>query len=259
VKRFLLVCLLVAACAFVAYTLGNRPHDFRERDCRRCHYSPDLEPERLRASVTELCGNCHMETIETVTHPFDVTPRMAKVPLDLPLTYGKITCNTCHNVHAESPLVFGMKSYFLRRPTADKKFFCIACHEENRARPGHKELLLIAHVSSRYYVTDPGQMLDTLSADCISCHDGTVGSDTAYSFGGGYWAHPDSSHPIGVSYRDASMRKGLTPVGLLDKRLRLFDGKVGCGTCHDMFSSEPKKLAVNNSGSKLCMLCHSDK
>ncbi len=56
--------------------------------------------------------------------------------------------------------------------------------------------------------------------------------------------------------REASMHTNMTPIGLLDERLRLFDGKVGCGTCHDMYSSEPKKLTVSDSGSNLCILCH---
>jgi predicted CXXCH cytochrome family protein len=36
----------------------------------------------------------------------------------------------------------------------------------------------------------------------------------------------------------------------------LFDGNLGCGSCHSAYSKEPHLLVMNNRGSKLCLSCH---
>jgi|Deesub1362A_J573_1020465.scaffolds.fasta_scaffold00004_394 predicted CXXCH cytochrome family protein len=261
-RRFLLLGLLIviSISAIAAYTISKEPHKFSERECRNCHLAPYKNPKWLIASVTRLCKKCHRKTIRASSHPVDVEPKLARIPADLPLKNGKITCNTCHNIHSESRLVFGIKSYFLRRPTTDMKFFCIACHEEDRQKPGHKELITLAHIGSKYRVTDPTQPLDPLSVQCIGCHDGTIGSPVNYSLGGGIWAHIDDAHPIGVHYNTARMRRGgLAPISMLDRRIRFFAGRIGCGTCHDMYSTLPAKLVMENDDSKLCRTCHYDK
>ena len=251
------IATAVVAAAVIAYTDPTVPHDFSPSDCTRCHYSVQNNPKLLTAPVTRLCKSCHRQSIRASSHPVDVRPDKVKVPDDLPLRNEMITCITCHDIHSEDRLVFGIKSYFLRRPTSDMKFFCISCHQESRTQPGHSDLLDTAHMGSRYRVTEPGDPIDPMSLQCISCHDGTIGSGSEYTLGEGEWEHQSGAHPIGVHYRTALMRNdALAPVEMLDSRLRFFAGKIGCGTCHDTYSPLSAKLIMGNEESKLCRSCH---
>jgi predicted CXXCH cytochrome family protein len=258
----LLALLFVLLTVLAVYTLTEGPHSFTEVQCYKCHRDPQGNPKLLVGRpITELCRPCHAKTIKTSSHPVDVLPVKARVPADLPLRDGMITCNTCHDIHSDSTIVFGQKSYFLRRPTADFKFFCISCHEENTLAPGHAELLTVAHLGSKYRVSNPFEPIDSLSQLCIGCHDGSMGQDVAVNIGTGQWSHMSGdSHPIGVDYKAASARNsGLASAALLDRRIRFIGGRIGCGTCHDAYSPLPAKLVMDNHDSKLCMQCHFDK
>jgi predicted CXXCH cytochrome family protein len=258
--KLLAIVLLVLLGAVLAYTLVDEPHVFTDEECYNCHSDPGGDPMTLRASVTTLCKPCHLKIMKGSTHPFDVTPRMAAVPLDLPLTDGKVVCSTCHNIHTESTIVFGIKSYFLRRQVSDVKDFCIACHEGNLQRPGHKELFIVAHEANKYVVTDPNEPIDPLTAECIGCHDGSIGPATDFIVGSGVWMHAGSGHPIGVDYRKARMRgRGLRPMSELNEKIRFFNGRVGCSTCHDWFLDRNVKLVMELDRSIICIECHYQK
>lgn len=258
-KRTLaLVLLAAAALAIYAYTERTKFHAFSRKECFNCHQSPFDEPLLLvKKPVSEMCSPCHRIIMKTSSHPVGIAPWRVVVPPDLPLRDGLITCATCHNIHGEKESVFGRRTFLLRRPVSHTKFFCVACHEENVSTPGHRELTDVAHVGSRYRAIDFSGELDPLSAACIGCHDGTVGVDAAYTLGPGQWMHIRGPHPIGVDYREASGRKrNMARLRDVDGRLRLFGGKIGCGTCHDMFSTLPGKLVMRNSRSRLCRECH---
>ena len=113
---------------------------------------------------------------------------------------------------------------------------------------------------------------------CLSCHDGTVALD---SYGGGtgtQFVGADGflgidltdDHPIGVDYPPAGTH-GFndvdpvtghivdpveTPVG---SYASLEDGKVQCVSCHYAHGSRAPYgmfLKIDNTGSALCMTCH---
>ena len=64
-------------------------------------------------------------------------------------------------------------------------------------------------------------------------------------------------HPIGLKY-DRSQRKSsnLRPRAELPTAIRLPGGVVGCGSCHSVYSGEPKKLVLPMQKSRLCLACH---
>lgn len=109
-----------------------------------------------------------------------------------------------------------------------------------------------AHFQSKYISMGYGQELDPTSKNCITCHDGTYASSV--SINAGTWQHSggmgtsrldNSKHPIGIDYEVSRKKYGrktdLRPINLVDKRLHLFDGKLGCGTCHNPYSSLANK------------------
>lgn len=259
-RYLIIICLLVAAVVILAYTQMVGPHRFSDAQCPDCHVDSDRNPKKLTATITKLCKGCHSKTVRTSSHPVDIVPEFMQIPADLPLTDGKITCNTCHNVHADAKLAFGYKSFFLRRPTVDFRFFCLSCHKENLTAPGHRELTSVAHLGSKYRITDPSEPLDALSLACLACHDSSSAKGVNVEFGTGVWKHIESDHPVGVHYMESRMKTGkLRAVPELDKRIKFFKGRIGCGTCHDAYSKIPGKLVMDNNGSRLCIACHYNK
>ena len=68
-----------------------------------------------------------------------------------------------------------------------------------------------------------------------------------------------TEHPVGVRYRrDAGRRSGspLVPLDAVDPRIRLFDDRVGCGSCHSPYSTRDDQLVMSNERSRLCLSCH---
>ncbi len=70
-------------------------------------------------------------------------------------------------------------------------------------------------------------------------------------------------HPIGVSYslrpRSANGRsqsKRMVPAWALNQRIRLFGGKVGCGSCHSNYAQYQSNLVMPNDHGQLCRSCH---
>jgi predicted CXXCH cytochrome family protein len=131
--------------------------------------------------------------------------------------------------------------------------FCITCHGINEK--GH---IVFENVhQGSYQVTDLGGSLDTYSLQCVECHD----SRLYKPFGAGTWEHltfPRFKHPVGVSLREIAAKRPRefnSPAGL-PPETRLFDGKIGCGTCHNGYSKEKNMLVMNNYRSRLCMTCH---
>ncbi len=254
-KIILLISVLIIAAVIVAYTVMDNPHDFSQSQCPECHVDVVNSPKRMTQPITALCFGCHNKMSKESSHEVDIAPRTLKVPADLPLTRGMLTCNTCHNIHESRFTAYGTKRYFLRRSTTGFEF-CLACHDA-KIKGSHVEVIAAAHAASRYEVINRAEPLDSLSMFCIGCHDGSIGRSADFSFGSGIWRHNMGSHPIGVSYQKSRMRAGgLRPIARLNKKLQLFDGKVGCGTCHDMYSKVPMKLAVSNKNSELCLACH---
>ncbi|MCA9285954.1 MAG: hypothetical protein KDA22_12095, partial [Phycisphaerales bacterium] len=108
--------------------------------------------------------------------------------------------------------------------------------------------------------------LDAESVSCVGCHDGSVAFDATFGLPTGQHARVaaqsmGNSHPIGVPYRtpdDWPSGAGLRSRFELDRRLRLFDDRLGCGTCHSVYSSRERLLVMSNDRSAMCLSCHKD-
>lgn len=257
--------LPIALAAGLAYTvLRSGPHAFTEEQCRECHAVTPVkgrrETMRLTAPVAELCAGCHKAMEDSISHPVEMTPARAVPPPDFPLSFeGKMTCTTCHDIHESSAQVFGAATSFLRRGLRGREL-CIVCHQEESA--GHMTMMPSTHMRYRADQAEAGR-IDPISHTCLSCHDGSLGPMESVSVG--TWEHgaplakfdPSGSHPIGVDYlRAFARRRGLKPIGSLNPAIKLIDGKVGCSSCHDLFSKLPGRLVMSNSGSRLCLACH---
>lgn len=123
------------------------------------------------------------------------------------------------------------------------------------------------------------------TASCLACHDGSIGRDILAATPrrtsvlvdaaapppafaaelaffqpaplerGPAWGN---DHPIEIDYLEAYQRspRSLEHPSQLDPRVRLEDGKVGCGSCHDLSSEQPARLVEPSSVTSLCRSCH---
>jgi len=217
----------------------------------------------MTAPISILCGECHAAIAETYSHPINIVPEKVRIPKDLPLSFeGLLTCSTCHNIHSSSVTPMGTPSLFLRR-IASGRSFCIICHIEQRL--SHKTTVTEAHMQSRFIEIESSRTIDPMSADCVSCHDGSYA--TSVSIQAGLWLHnkdfirfDKGSHPIGIDHEMARTREkrktDLKPLSMVDPRIKFFGGKIGCGTCHDPYSPDRGQLVMSNEGSRLCLECH---
>lgn len=105
----------------------------------------------------------------------------------------------------------------------------------------------IAH--NGWMVNDSGD-----PSECIVCHDGSTASIAHYCTVDCSVVTP---HSIMKDYPPALKEGSYAPVtSLEEKGIRLFNGKLGCVSCHDLKKKKGAHLIMDNAGSALCFSCH---
>lgn len=265
---FLLFVLILSLAGLIISGNGN-PHTMKT-DCTDCHLrAPSSEEAGTNLFVTDietLCLRCHVGVKVTMSHPIGVKPTF-ELPTDMPLDWkGELTCTTCHRMHGDDDNRFFFKNKFLRRNSTGKAF-CLECHRNNflsNRSMGHS----VAQNTAHYTPGDPAEesaSIDESSASCLTCHDGSLAPDEGSAMverTAGIWRHGGvsnrSSHPLGVSYRKAHLRKphAYRQMESLPTTVRLPEGNVECVSCHNLYSKHEYLLAVTNERSRLCLTCH---
>jgi predicted CXXCH cytochrome family protein len=216
------------------------------------------------------CLTCH-ENEAAWSHPVGIVPSMP-VPSDLPLLHGQLACITCHdNRHsADHARARMLHEPLLRADSAAE--LCAGCHDPlgtgrrdmHATMLGRAHLRRLADIDAGPGTGDPSAASpDPASRVCLGCHDGSVAHGVADASGPPGPARPGpsahapigASHPIGAPYR-AHPDQALRPADSLDPRIRLFDGRVGCGSCHNLYAGGRSLLVMSNTGSRLCLSCH---
>lgn len=168
------------------------------------------------------------------------------------------------------------------RPPGDAELLCVQCHGRGQgkfalhgsgvgrahlhgARPNARVTRLTGTLApvSRSGAARAAINLDSGSRTCLGCHDGTLAQDVCATPRVGSF-RANGEHPVGIRHQstavDAMGRPTtdmqLLPASSLDDRLQLFDGNIGCGTCHSPYSTHPKQLVMSNTRSALCFSCH---
>jgi len=253
--RFILLPVLLTGLAAFVYAVFQPPHQFSERDCSICHIDAENSPDAIKSDVTYSCEICHADHTAAQSHPTDVNPTVA-IPNDMPLLKGKITCLTCHYAHAADKNPFRRKNhYFLRRPIRGI-LFCSSCHKIDERRH-----IVFGNVHKGVYEeTDSNTRIDQMTLECIECHDRQMTQEQSQKLGAGRWTHfgQEFNHPIGAVYKDFANKymNKFRPEMTLRKEVKLFNGKIGCGTCHNVYSKEKGMLIMSNLGGNLCTECH---
>jgi predicted CXXCH cytochrome family protein len=236
--------------------------------CDTCHFSSAggyRDGGDLKDDISRLCSRSGCHDLDPVlTHPVGITPK-GRIPNDMPLDErSRLTCLTCH---ADSSPLNPNEDRMLHVP-AQKGGFCAQCHTKmggSSKTQSHWQFSDHAHLGkikpqeegvSTVSLEQPAEIIDSESRACLSCHDSiSISPDTSGSAFGGQSATSD--HPIGMSYQRASFEKPGRYFPLINNpQIRLFDGRVGCGSCHSLYSRQEKKLVVRNDRGNLCVKCH---
>jgi predicted CXXCH cytochrome family protein len=252
--------------ALLAAAVGFGPRDARARSGNPLDIAAH-EGIAIGASWTDSrCGSCH--TIDPVfSHPTGFAPDRP-LPAAFPLENGRMTCLTCHDgAGAPSHAAARRSGEPLLRSSLEGRAFCAECHTEAgfSAQSPHAAAVSRAHLlwpdASREAAAGNGMPgLDRESTTCLECHDGMVASGIGGHAGGRAFADDfPREHPIGVVYRSVGDGRGMNRMvnpHALDRRVRLFDGNIGCGSCHSVYSPLRDDLVMSNRGSALCLSCH---
>jgi len=142
---------------------GSPEFHYTGKYCSECH---EQTPERGGNKYLKYDGDynllckCHLKTPDSYIHPTDIVPsdkKQTKIPSDLPLEEGKLTCLTCHDLYRQCQERV-VDRYSLRgmpyRRTTD---FCFKCHDQ-----------------SNYVMLDPHKQFDEkgeiVKEKCLYCH-----------------------------------------------------------------------------------------
>lgn len=254
-RKYVTICEIIGLVAITTLTTGPTSRAAGE-------VNPAFARSEARGWTNGSCGTCHAID-PLISHPVGVVPSMS-IPAHLPLENGRVTCITCHRsdsaAHAEArtqadPMLRGE-----RTGTA----FCTQCHNtlDHSRRSQHPLALGRAHLASRgirdMVETAASGRFDAETNLCLSCHDGLMASDAGVS--PTRFNDLPGDHPVGVSMRQdqtsMSSDDAMRAPHSLDRRIRLFNDNVGCGSCHSPYSTEKSLLVMSNRGSQLCLSCH---
>lgn len=263
-RQMFLACFLGLIVASVVFGGSGKRHQF-EGQCQLCHAGmPPLnarfEEVVLKDQVDRLCARCH-SIAANASHPVGVKPGMA-IPLARYLdAEGRMTCVTCHDVHKEQRGGPGTEpSQGLLRGHVRGRPFCETCHRPELlgAQWKHGTSVPYAHTLGKLTQSGDGAPLDEFSAQCLGCHEGSVSQRGFTDIREGSFQHGDigMTHPIGVAYPRGASASEYAPADALPQGVQLFNGRVGCLSCHNLYSSRPGLLAMEMTGSALCVACH---
>ena len=254
IPAFLLLAI-VSAIIVNSFT-NSKPHQFKEGQCGFCHLNYD-QPLRFRDNVSTLCNYCHGKR-NVLSHIVGINPSI-QIPPDFHLDEnGEMTCATCHRIHMDTvDPQSGERTYLLSTDMRGREL-CDACHVNTMevvqaSTPStHAGVLDTAHFG---YYSGARSTIDKVSIVCLGCHDGSVGKNaqvitkTSHSLEG--------SHPIGINYMKSFRKnKDIRSPKALSPEIKLFEGKVGCTSCHNPFKLPQHNLNISNEESKLCFECH---
>jgi hypothetical protein len=283
---FTLLCTLVFAQEEETVSETTDIH-FSYKYCLVCH---EQIPEKggknkflkFGGDYTELC-KCHSYTPGTYIHPVDIVPseeKRSKIPKDLPLQDGKVTCLTCHDMYLQcqdNPRYKRLNKRFLRgAPYVSRTTLCFRCHDEKKYKmlDPHNQLTetgaIIIEKCLYCHVEKPDEktatfkevkLIGNLEVLCFRCH-----------------FRQSQLHPINANHLRKPNKTIIENMKETEKKFGIilplnYEGKITCSTCHNPHergviprdrpsakgASEKYRLRLSGEKLQICVACHKDK
>jgi len=117
-------------------------------------------------------------------------------------------------------------------------------------------------IAKSNFDNENGENLDSFSAGCLSCHDGSTASNVMSNLKNTPYKKSimlmvSGKHPIGMDYEKYALaNQNLKSLDEMSGNLTLAEGRVSCITCHDPLNPEQYHLRITKSGIDLCSACH---
>ena len=190
------------------------------------------------------CRGCHVKQTQR-GHPSGFVAQRTLPPGFLLEPGGRFACRTCHDAQLAGGSL----------PT------CGRCHEPTffaAMVDGGTSLNGQAHPEVLDGPSNAG--VHSAVTACLSCHmDHGDGQGAGTGAGGLMYAASRSAprnHPIGLPYDRATVYGGYVPAAMLPPEVKLFDGRLGCLSCHRSYSARHGSTVLPTAGSRLCFACH---
>jgi hypothetical protein len=218
-----------------------------------------------------LC-KCHLKEPGNYIHPVDIVPsveKKTKLPAEMPLQEGKISCLTCHDIYWQCQKRTVDKISLRGAPYPKRSDFCYQCHDET------SYMMLDPHVQLNAW----GKIIDER---CLYCHTEKPDEKRAnyedVQFIGNLEVICQRCHVIrgnhagNVNHLVKPSAKALARMQAMEKEFGIIlpldaDGKLTCITCHNPHDKgviPAERPAAKGAGSKyrhrlpdrLCVECH---
>ena len=243
--------------------------------CSDCHEQIPQEGGnkflKFDGDFNKLC-KCHVETPDNYIHPVGIVPsqeKKIKIPAELPLQEGKITCLTCHDIYWQCQKRRVDKNSLRGSPFPKRSDFCYKCHDD-----------------SSYMMLDPHSQLNAwgkiIVEKCLYCHtekpDETRAHYQEVQFIGDLEVICQRCHVIrgnhagNVNHMVKPSPKMLTRMQTMEQEFGIIlpldeNGRLTCITCHNPHDKgviQTESPAAKGAGSKyrhrlpgsLCAECH---
>lgn len=252
--------ILVLSCLLLLlFCLRSRAaplaHNFDGR-CESCHLTnPQSGPPLIfTAPIDQLCSACHALN-RTNSHPSGV-PALSNIDPVFPLEDGTLlSCASCHAPCQTPPK---LTDNMLRVPF-DGITFCLRCHQPQETYTGRHVMAAGFVHAKRWTAPEPAHKnrLDPVSLVCLSCHDSALSASQPYAPSEPRLDVGHGSHPLGSDYLQlAASDDKLSSFDRLSGLVSLYEGKIGCASCHSPYATRSMHLVMDNRGSALCLECH---
>ena len=243
--------------------------------CADCHEQTPQEGGnkflKFSGDFNKLC-KCHVQAPDNYIHPVGIEPsqeKNAKIPAELPLQEGKITCLTCHDIYWQCQKRRVDKNSLRGSPFTKRSDFCYKCHDD-----------------ASYMMLDPHSQLNAwgkiIVEKCLYCHTEKPDENRAHykdvQFIGDLEVICQRCHVIrgnhagNVDHMVKPSPKALARMQAMEIEFGIIlpldeNGQLTCITCHNPHDKgviQAESPAAKGAGSKyrhrlpgkLCVECH---
>ncbi len=165
-------------------------------------------------------------------------------------------CAGCHTFHGTGRLKSSVGEVRLEAgPGRSTTSHCAGCHFEG----SRLTALAGAHRTAATLYHNGGAELaaQTPSQGCLNCHSASAATDWQKQTVEEPLAFSEhATHPIGIPVVAGSGQDERRIRRRIDPRLRLFDGRIECLTCHSLSASTEDLLVGFATPRDLCLGCH---